>query len=206
MFSSIPANPRCSVGRGSKGGGGMSLWCVVLICSWQRQLADRPSLGPSPSVGGGAHRPLTPLCPSSASVAYLYLSTSLSYPVVGCAKRGGGGVDLFRVWRHFSSSSPFHSEQFGCPQVRGIKSPSTIPHAWGTMGDNVGAHWGVLCPGPKRPTKRSGRVGDSSLFTIAGDWGVLKGGGGSGPTRTPPLPLCLPPRSATRGLLFPERS
>ena len=36
------------------------------------------SLGPFPSIGGGAHRPLTTLCPSSPSLAYL-------------GPRGGGG-------------------------------------------------------------------------------------------------------------------
>ena len=42
-----------------------------------------PSLGPSPSIGGGAHRPLTALCPSSPSLAYLSLSTYLSFPLEG---------------------------------------------------------------------------------------------------------------------------
>ena len=65
-----------------------------------------PSLGPFPSIGGGAHRPLTTLCPSSSSLAYLSLSTSLplgrlcqrsprTFPVsllrVGSTQRRGGG-------------------------------------------------------------------------------------------------------------------
>ena len=49
-----------------------------------------PSLGPSPSVGGGARRPLTAPCPPSPSSAYLSLSTPLSIPSVGCAHRAPG--------------------------------------------------------------------------------------------------------------------
>ena len=74
------------------GGAGMSRWGVVLVCSGRRSLADRcPSLGPFPSIGGGAHRPLTALCPSSSSLACLSLSTSLSFPLGGCANGAGGG-------------------------------------------------------------------------------------------------------------------
>ena len=61
----------------------MPPWCIVLVCSWRRRLADRHSL-PFPwtlsLMGGGAHRPLTTLCPSSSSLPNLSLSTSLSEP------------------------------------------------------------------------------------------------------------------------------
>ena len=41
-------------------GFGMTPWCVVLVCFWP--IAIRcPSLGPFPSIGGGAHRPFTTL-------------------------------------------------------------------------------------------------------------------------------------------------
>ena len=42
-----------------------------------------PSLGPFPSISGGAPRPLTTLCPPSPSLAYLSLSTSLSLEGTG---------------------------------------------------------------------------------------------------------------------------
>ena len=50
-----------------------------------------------PSIGGGARRPLTSLCHSSASLAYLCLSASPSFPLVGKCPHppggaGGGGI------------------------------------------------------------------------------------------------------------------
>ena len=59
--------------------------------------------------GGGAHWPLTTLCPSSSSLPYLSLSTSLSFPLVGCANEA---LDfpcftaLCRVHRGGQLSSP----------------------------------------------------------------------------------------------------
>ena len=63
----------------------MSPWCVVLVCNWRRC----PSLGPFPSISGGAHRPLTTLCPSSSSLPYFPLSTSLSWPLAFPSVGGG---------------------------------------------------------------------------------------------------------------------
>ena len=64
---------------------GGAYWPIAIRC---------PSLGPSPSVGGGAHWPLTARCPSSSSLAYLSLSTSLSFPLVSCAN-GAPGLSPF---------------------------------------------------------------------------------------------------------------
>ena len=55
----------CRLGVLSAAGG--AYWPTAIRC---------PSLGPSPSIGGGAHRPLTTLRPSSPSLACLSLSTS----------------------------------------------------------------------------------------------------------------------------------
>ena len=76
-------------GRGGEGGGlGMSPSCVVLVCIGRRLPADphfaAPSLEPSPSVGGGAHRPLTPL-------VSFHLLLGLPFPLQG----GWGGVGLW---------------------------------------------------------------------------------------------------------------
>ena len=60
---------------------GGAYWPIAICC---------PSLGPFPSVGSGAYRPLTALCPSSPSLAYPSLSTSLSFPLVGCANAAPG--------------------------------------------------------------------------------------------------------------------
>ena len=75
------------------GGVGMMPWCVLVRSSGANwPIATYcPSLGPFPSVGGGAHRPLTTLCPSSP-LAYLSLSTSLPFPL--CAN-GTPGLSLF---------------------------------------------------------------------------------------------------------------
>ena len=56
-----------------QGGGGVRPGSVA-VCSANWPLATYClSLGPSPSIGGGAHRPLTALCPPSPSLAYLLL-------------------------------------------------------------------------------------------------------------------------------------
>ena len=60
---------------------GSAYWPIAIRC---------PSLGPFPSVGGGAHRPPTALCLSFSSLRYLALSV------------GGGGGALEkggRRWR-----------------------------------------------------------------------------------------------------------
>ena len=55
------------------------------------------SLDLSPSKGGGAHRPLTALCPSSPSLGYLSLPTTPSFPLLGCAI-GAPGLSLFHCF------------------------------------------------------------------------------------------------------------
>ena len=51
---------------------GGAYWPIAIHC---------PSLGPFSSIGGGAPRPLTTLCPPSPSLAYL--SLSLHFPFLG---------------------------------------------------------------------------------------------------------------------------
>ena len=77
----------------------------ALVCSRRRQWADRHLL-PFPWTLF-LHRPLTALCPSSPSLAYLSLSTYLSFPLGGCAN-GAPGLSLFpcRV----------HTEEGNCPR------------------------------------------------------------------------------------------
>ena len=55
------------------------------------RLATCPFLEPFPSIGGGAHRPLTPLCPPSPCLAYPYLPTHASFLLGGCANGAEGG-------------------------------------------------------------------------------------------------------------------
>ena len=76
----------CGPERERGGGGGDDtfgvFWSAAGGANWPIA-TYRPSLGPFPSIGGVAHRPLTPLCPSPPSLAYLSLSTSLSFPLEG---------------------------------------------------------------------------------------------------------------------------
>ena len=58
---------------------GMTSGCVA-VCSWPLATSHCPSLEPSPSAGGSAHRPLTPLCPPSP------------LPGLSLGKGGGGSV------------------------------------------------------------------------------------------------------------------
>ena len=51
---------------------GGACWQIAIHC---------PSLGPFPPIGRGAHQPLSTLCPSSSSLPYPSLSTSLSFPL-----------------------------------------------------------------------------------------------------------------------------
>ena len=85
-----PAGPSMGGGGGWHDAMGV-FWSAAGGANWPITTCC-PSLGPFPSVGGGAHLPLTSLCPSPPSLAYLSLSTSLSFPLVGCAFRGGGGA------------------------------------------------------------------------------------------------------------------
>ena len=85
-----------------------------------------PSLGPSPSVGGGASRPLTH--PSSPSVACLSLSTAVPFPLGGRAngapgprkyykgrapQEEEGGVTRYPPWTPPPPPGPPHSGRRG---------------------------------------------------------------------------------------------
>ena len=87
---------------------GSAYWPITIRC---------PSLGPFPSIGGGTHRPLTALCPSSPPLAYLSLSTSLFFPLVGCAN-GAPGLSLF----HCSVSGPRGGGQLSLPLARCVQA------------------------------------------------------------------------------------
>ena len=63
-------------------------WPIATYC---------PSLGPFPSKGGGAHRPLIALCPSSSSLPYPSLSTSLPFSL---------GTSLHRPWSEWGGGRP----------------------------------------------------------------------------------------------------
>ena len=102
-----------------RGGGGV--WHDARVCFGLQLVAP---ISPSPhtafpSIGGGAHRLLTTPC----SLAYLSLSTSLFFPLVGCANGapvvswgGEGGSNRTqslcapgnRLDTHSSSTSPSH--------------------------------------------------------------------------------------------------
>ena len=72
------------VQRGRKAGpagGGGGLACRLGLLSYWPMTIRCPSLGPFPSIGGGPYRPLPTLCPSSSSLAYPSLSTSLPFPL-----------------------------------------------------------------------------------------------------------------------------
>ena len=68
------------------------------------------------SIGGGAHRPLTTLCPPSPCLAYLYLSTPPSFPLGGCAN-GAPGLSLF----HCSVSGPHREGHPPSPLARCVQ-------------------------------------------------------------------------------------
>ena len=102
------------------GGVGMSPWCIVLVCSRQRLLADHHSL-PFPWTlslyrrwyPSATHRPVSFLPP----LAYLSLSTSLFFPLVGCAN-GAPGLSLF----HCSVSGPRGGGQLSLPLARCVQA------------------------------------------------------------------------------------
>ena len=102
-----------------------------------------PSLGPFPPIGGGAHQPLTTLCPFSPSVAYLSLSTTLSFPLVGCAN-GAPRLSLF----HCSVLGPHRGGQLPSPLARCVQM-RTQYQRWGTR-----SHLRLL--GPRMPSSSCG--------------------------------------------------
>ena len=124
------------------GGGGMPPGCVA-VCSWRRLLASHhllcPSLEPFPSVGGGAHRPLTTMCPPSPCLAYPYLPTPPSSPLGGCAN-GAPGLSLF----HCPVSGPHRGGQLPSPLAR-CAQMDTPCRWWG--GREGGGGGGLLLTG-----------------------------------------------------------
>ena len=75
-----------------------------------------PSLGPFPSIGGGARRRLTTLCPPYPDLAYPDLSTHPSFPSVGCAN-GAPGLSPLR----YSVSGPQKGGQQPSPLARCVQ-------------------------------------------------------------------------------------
>ena len=72
---------------------------------------------PFPSVGGGAHRPFTSLCPPSPCLAYPCLPTHSLFPLVGCANGVGWGigglVKCHPLGVGTAYSSPYRANRFG---------------------------------------------------------------------------------------------
>ena len=118
-------NFQCDIHGGCWGGRivGMSPWCVVLVCSWRRLLADRHLL-PFP-LTLSLHRRWY----SSAShhrVSFLFLLglsfplpffTSLSFPLVGCPN-GAPGLSLF----HCFVSDPHRGRQMSSPLAKCVQA------------------------------------------------------------------------------------
>ena len=121
---------------GGRGGFGMSPWCIVLVCSWRRLLAIAircPSLGPFPSVGGGAYRPHTTLCPSSSFLPDPSLSTSLSFPLafpsIGRGA-GGGGLTVITWLRSFAKNSTRGGSGYPVNETNGREHILRPPKPW----------------------------------------------------------------------------
>ena len=91
----------------------------------------------SPSVGGGAHRPPTPLCPPSPYLAYPHPPTPPSFPLGGCAN-GAPGRSLF----HCSVSDPHGGGQLPSPLARCVQV-DTPDRRWGGGGASQAA-WTVF--------------------------------------------------------------
>ena len=103
---------------GEGGGGGMTPWCVVLVCSWRRLLADRHSL-PFPWTLSLHKR----WCPSASHhpLTFLFL-LALTFPLY--FPFPFLGLSLRRPWCPSAShhSFPFHSLGRLCQ-----RSPQTCP-------------------------------------------------------------------------------
>ena len=110
------------------GGGGWACRHGVLFSSaaggadWPVAIRS-PSLGPFPSIGGGAHQPLTTLCPSSSSLPNLSLYTSLSFPLVSCAN-GAPGLSLFHLLCSRSAQRRATALAVGQVRPRGHPKPT----------------------------------------------------------------------------------
>ena len=119
-----PAEP-----QSKRGGFGMTPWCVVLICSWRRLLADRHSL-PFPWTLSLHKRwcPLTTLRPSSSSLPCLSLSTSLSFPLAFPSIGGGAHRPLTTLCPSSSSlPNPSLSTSLSFPLVGCANGATGLP-------------------------------------------------------------------------------
>ena len=144
LLKSIPHVPLGVSSTGhhySEGGGGagMTPWCVVLVYSWRRLLADRHS-PPFPWTlslhrqwcPSASHHPVTflflpaltfplpfPFLSLGLSLRRLWPLTTppLSIPLVGCAN-GAPGLALF----HFFASSPRRGRQMPSPLARCVQA------------------------------------------------------------------------------------
>ena len=126
-----------------------------------------PSLEPSPSAGGGAHRPLTPQVPSlSLSLAHPHLPTPPALPSVGCT-HAAPGLSPF----HCAVSRPHGRGQRPSPGASQWTPPSrwrgafpllgpgrplagSLPHRWRGGGGGSGgrdALEGAEVPPPPGP-------------------------------------------------------
>ena len=120
------ATPRRSERRGAGGlawplpvlwsAAGGAYWPIATYC---------PSLGPPPSIGGGAPRPPTPSCPPSPSVAYSPRPTPPSLPSGGRANTAPGPTLI-----HCSVSGPH-----GGGRWPGASKWTPPYQRWGTRGD-----------------------------------------------------------------------
>ena len=158
-----------------KGRGGLACRHGVLFSSaagsacWPIAIR-RPSLGPFPFIGGGAHRPLTTQCPSSSSLPYLSLSTSLSVPLA-FPSVGGGAHRPFTTLCPSSSSLPYLS----------LSTFLSFPFHWSVVPTETPdfPHFTALCQvhtedgNPRRwqgVPKRSSQTGGEGPLPNGGFW------------------------------------
>ena len=102
--------------------GGAAPWPIATYC---------PSLGPSPSARGSAHRPFTILCPLPPCLAYPYLPTPPSVPSSALSPRTGPlsllhvGSTRRRASRHWPGASQWAppSRRWGTPAQRRVLGP-----------------------------------------------------------------------------------
>ena len=98
------------------------------------------------SVGGSAHRSLTTLCPPSLCLAYPYLPTHPSFPLVGCANAASG-------LSHCSVSGPHGGGRQPWPLATCIQA-DTPYRRWGSAPPD-GGFW-ALSKALRRPRDKWG--------------------------------------------------
>ena len=142
-----------------QGWAGMHWKCVVVPAAggakWPIATYCCPSLDPFASIGGGAHRPLTTLCPPSPCLAYPFLITQPSFPLIGCAPLEGGVSGVIqkmvgRVWQNGlepmlsvinaagEGAGTCRKRRVAGSQAGPLPPPSPAPiHPWGRSIDAV---------------------------------------------------------------------